>query len=242
MISTFNITLRVIPNMKLNTVNKENSEPNEAHQLAENLCSLLKSHHLNATSLAQKLDIPMMTIRRLLSGETTDPRISTLKLIADYFRISIDDLIAVGNPPAIQSLKRTKAHLIPILDWETAEKMISLHDLNLPQWKEWQSLSLSEEDAISKNAFALESRPSMYPRFPKGTIFIIDPDSIPTDGDIVLVKIKKNNELTLRELHIDPPEWQLRSVISGSNSLQYVKREHEIVGVILLTMLYNRKM
>lgn len=227
--------------MKLNTASKENSQPNEAH-LAENLCTLLKNHNLNATSLAQKLDIPMMTIRRLLSGETTDPRISTLKLIADHFHISIDDLITTGNSPAFQSLKRTKAHLVPILDWETAEKMVSFEGLNLSQWKEWQSISLSEEETISESAFALESRPSMYPRFPQGTIFIVDPHVTATDGDIVLVKIKKNNELTLRELHIDPPEWQLHSVISDSNTLQYLKREHEIVGIILLTMLYNRKM
>lgn len=227
--------------MKVKSVIKNNSQSNDTNELAENLSALLKSHNLNANLLAQILGIPMMTIRRIMCGETTDPRISTLKLIADYFHTSIDNLIATNNHNFTKEIKSTKSYLVPILNWETAEKITSINDLDLSNWKEWQSVSINDDDIISKNAFALESRPSMYPRFPQGTIFIVDPELTPTDGDIVLIKIKKNKELTLRELSVDPPEWQLHSVISGSNSFQYSKTIHTIIGVILLTMLYNRR-
>jgi transcriptional regulator with XRE-family HTH domain len=227
--------------MRLKAISEKNPLLDNSQKLAENLRVLLKSHNLNANQLAQILGIPMMTIRRLLSGETTDPRISTLKLVADHFNISIDSLIDGDNQTIIKSLKKTKPHFIPILDWDTTAKISTLNELDLSKWKEWQSISLNEKDIISKNAFALESRPSMYPRFPQGTIFLIDPDTPPTDGDVVLVKLKKNNELTLRELAIDPPEWQLHPVVLGSNILHYSEQNHKIVGVNLLTMLYNRK-
>ena len=138
-------------------------------------------------------------------------------------------------------LKKHLPHYVPILQWETVKQINSINNLDLKKWKEWQVISLEEYNAISKNAFALESRPFMYPRFPQGAIFIIDPNTTPSDGDIVLIKIKEKNELTLRDLIIDPPEWQLHPVVSGSAALQYSTQHHEIMGVNLLTMLYNRK-
>jgi len=101
---------------------------------------------------------------------------------------------------------------------------------------------LDESFHISKNTFALESRPSMFPRFPKGTVFIIDPSTTPTDGDIILIKIKNSNTYTLRELIIDPPDWHLSPLVSDSHAMTFSKSEHEIAGVCLLTILYHPKM
>lgn len=226
----------------METMAIEGSTLEEKHQnLADNLYVLLKTNDLNANQLAQILGIPMMTIRRLLSGETTDPRVSTLKLIAEYFGVSIDSLIEKGNLAASNNYGKARPLFVPKLNWETASKISSLSEINLSTWKEWHSISLSEKEKISANAFALESRPSMFPRFPQGTLFIFDSEAIPKDGDIVLIKLKKNNELTLRELVIDPPEWQLHPVVAGSNMLHYSENEHKIMGINILTMLFNRK-
>lgn len=228
--------------MKLETIKNSVSEKN-IQKLAENLRFLLKKNHLTATRLAHALGIPMMTIRRLLSGETTDPRISTLKLLADYFDTSIDALVntSTNSQLTTHSLKKTTSYLLPKLSWDTAEKIDNIQALDLSTWLSWQSVFLSEQDKLSKNAFALTSRPSMYPRFPQGSVFIIDPETLPADGDMVLIRWKENKELTLRELVIDPPEWQLHPVIVGSTVFHYSTQNHEIVGVNLLTMLYNRK-
>ena len=151
--------------MNLKANHLEESAPSQ--QLALNLRALFKTHHLNANQVAQALGIPMMTVRRLLSGETTDPRISTLKLIANHFGVSVDSLMEGNNQIILKALKKTKPLFIPILDWNTAEKMNKVTDLDLTEWAEWQSVSLGENEAIGKYAFALESRPSMYPRFPQ---------------------------------------------------------------------------
>ena len=62
------------------------------------------------------------------------------------------------------------------------------------------------------------------------------------DGDLVLINLRKNNELTLRELFVDPPEWQLHPVHQGSPILKFSKENHEVIGVVFMTLFYNRKM
>ena len=229
----------------MNKLAIENSDITEikdkSQNIPKNLYALLKSKELNANQLAQLLGIPMMTIRRLLSGETSDPRVFTLKLIANYFGVTIDSLIEKNPIVTNNSLEKARPFFVPKLNWEIVSKIKSLNDINLSDWKEWQSISLNEKEKVSNNAFALESRPSMFPRFSKGTLFIFDNDVIPRDGDIVLIKLIKNNELTLRELLIDPPEWQLHPIVPGSNILPYSESEHSIIGINILTILFNRK-
>jgi hypothetical protein len=47
--------------------------------------------------------------------------------------------------------------------------------------------------------------------------------------------------LSLRELIIDPPKWQLLPIVSGSESLFFDEKKHSILGVVVLTILHQRK-
>jgi transcriptional regulator with XRE-family HTH domain len=220
---------------------KKGSKKAEKHEvdngLGAKIRSLLKEHSLRINKLAELLDLPVMTIRRLISGETQDPRLSTLKLIANHFNVSLDAL----TDEHIGTLKTLKTTSVPLLSWEAVQEAKSLKNIDLTSWKEWQSLPAGQERIVGSQAFGLPSRPAMYSRFPKGTIFIIDPEVTPTDGDIVLVKIKQDHEITLRTLFIDPPNSELQSITSTANSISYSKKDHTIIGVNVLTLLYNRK-
>lgn len=207
--------------------------------IAENLSHLMKLRKTTESKIAQDLNVPVMTIRRLLSGETTDPRVFTLKTLADYFNVTIDTLIETGVLAPNESISQSKPLFIPVLDWDSAK---NIDTIDLKKWPTWIPVTMGKEENISARSFALESRPSMYPRFQQGTIFIIDPELTPSDGDLVLVNLRENNELTLRELFIDPPEWQLHPVNQGSSILNYAKETHEIMAVVFLTLFYNRKM
>ncbi len=212
----------------------------QRNNIAENLARLIALRKTTENKVAQDLNVPVISIKRLLSGETTDPRISTLKAIADYFKINIDNLISANTETAhLGVMAQTKPLFIPVLDWDSV-KLIDTIDY--AQWPEWIPVTIGKNETIGNRAFALESRPSMYPRFQQGTIFIIDPSLTAMDGDLVLIKLRENNELTLRELFIDPPQWQLQALHTGSETLKFSKDEHEILGVVFLTLFYNRKM
>lgn len=208
-------------------------------KIAKNLRILLNEHSKSENDVAQALNIPVMTVRRLVSGETTDPRISTLKIIADYFNVSVDSLIDDNTSPI--SMGKSMPKFVPVLDWKTTSTINSLENIDLRSWKNWHPVTLGNQLTLSNNAFALESRPSMQPRFPLGTIFIIDPCEAPNDGDIILIKMKNNGDLSLREIIIDSPRCQLQPIIAGSESLFYDDNDHHIVGVVILTILHSRK-
>lgn len=207
--------------------------------IAGNLEQLIKLRNTTDNKIAQDLNIPPITIKRLLSGETTDPRISTLKSISDYFNVSIDTLIEPNSIGPTIFINKFKPAFLPLLDWETAK---NIGDIDFTHWENWVPVTLGKDVIFHQNAFALESRPSMYPRFQPGTIFILEPSLIPADGDLVLVNLRENNELTLRELSIDPPDWQLHPLNQGTGILNYSKDSHEIVAIVCLTLFYNRKM
>jgi transcriptional regulator with XRE-family HTH domain len=223
-------------------VEKEIVSGSEPQVIADNLRALFKKRRVSESEVALALNIPVMTIRRLLSGETTDPRVFTLKTIADYFDISVDVLLEEKEAQPLELSGKNKSIFVPVFDWATLEKSSSIiKDINLSEWKDWHLVSLWNSLNLGKNSFALESRPFMYPRFQNGTLFIIDPDTSPSDGDLVLIKINKSNEITLRELKIDSPDWQLHPVVPGSTVLEYDNETYSVVGVVLLTLFYNRR-
>ena len=161
------------------------------NHLAHNLQALLKKHNINANQLAHILNIPMMTVWRLSTGETRDPRISTLQIIANYFGVSVDALMASSDKVIINPLGYAMSHTVPLLDWDTVGRISTIHDLDLSIWETWQSVCMKSGDQISKDAFAIESKPYMYSIYPKGTFFAIDPNIKSIDGDMMLIKIKE---------------------------------------------------
>lgn len=209
--------------------------------LSKNLNFLLKQRGLNPNQLAQALGVPFMTISRIASGKTEDPRLSTLKMISDYFKIPIDLLISKELELANNFALNNKVYRVPKFNWDNISKFTDIGTLNPNNWHEWQTITLKEDAEISKKAFALESKPSMYPRFPRDTVFIIASDISPSDGDLVLVKLKQNNEFTLRELLLDPPEKRLLPLVEESKSIDFDEQAHEILGVCCLTILYDHK-
>jgi len=208
--------------------------------LTENLRILFKNKQLSISETAHKLGIPIMTIRRLLSGETMDPRISTLKLMANHFNVTVDCLLKDDLSSLAETCTKSKPVFVPILDWELLEATPDVQQINLREWSNWQPIVLSNPEAMSNHTFALPSRPFMYPQFPHDTMFIIDPTLTPKDDDLVLVRMRKTQALTLRKLFIDPPQWHLHPTTLESKPLQYSNEDHIICGVTLLTMLYKR--
>jgi len=213
----------------------------QIQQLSANLSALMDDRGVTESDLAKILDLPVMTVRRIVSGETTDPRISTLKLIADHFNVSIDYLIQDEHEPrTVMQQDQTKPLFVPILDWSFIAKPNALNELDKTSWKNWHPISTANNQPLSKNAFALYSKSSMQPRFHLGTLFIIDPEETPIDGDLVLVRIGQD-EVSLRELIIDPPNKILQPVIQHSDPISYAPADHQIIGVIVLTLFYTRK-
>lgn len=66
---------------------------NNCSTIAKNLKLLKKKKGLSQSDLCKKANLAYHTIAKIEAGSTTDPRISTLKKIADALNVSIDTLI-----------------------------------------------------------------------------------------------------------------------------------------------------
>ena len=65
--------------------------------ISKTLKKLIADHKLNTMELARRTGIGQPVIYRLISGETDNPKIATLCALADYFGISVNQLI--GETP-----------------------------------------------------------------------------------------------------------------------------------------------
>ena len=216
-------------------------KPNDGF-ISEKLKYLLSKNKISESELASTLNLPLMTVRRIVHGETLDPRISTLKLIADYFKVPLNSLLEEDMSLLSSTQEDVSTSLVPILNWQILSKINDLSEVNLIEWTNWQPIVMNSKTKITQKAFALESRPSMNSRFPEGTIFIIEPSYQADDCDLVLIKFKDDSSISIRELEIDPPKWILKGLTASSDNIVYSRNKHQIVGVVILTMLYAKSL
>lgn len=193
--------------------------------LANNLRYLMHSKNISECELARRTYIPQPTVHKILTGKTTDPRASTLKSLADYFEISIEELLT-GNQAVPHSNSKTQS--IVILSWkECIEGTQFINNLTPANWTHW-----TVTEFISSHAYALVSKASMEPRFPKKTTLFIDPAIKPEDGDIVVVFYPNTDEATLRELSIDGPT-QLLLPLNDTGNVTQLDKDIKILGVLV---------
>lgn len=192
--------------------------------VATNLRRLMKQQDISEAELSRQTHVPQPTIHKILTGKTADPRASTLVALADFFKISVDELI-LGVETKRQNMI---THSIPIISWsESVDSENFIQTLNTSNWAKWIIT-----EAVAENSFALLSKPSMEPRFPPGTALIIKPNSKPDDGDIVLAHYANTNETTLREISIDGPHTFLARLY-GDTAPQPIPADISFKGTLI---------
>lgn len=219
------------------TIDKKLKENAALARLAKNLTNLMKIHNTNESELARQLNITYNTIHRLVTGTTTDPKLSTLQQLADHFNLSLDSLLSkqLNLYPSPENHYR-----VPVISWDDAQVKHFFAQFNPEQWEKWIPVATNNKKLIDKHCYALESTRSMQPRFPLGTLFILKPNEVPMDGDLILVRFKDDQALSLRELIIDSPDWQLCPIIPGSKNLLLDRSKMEIIAVVVLTLIQTR--
>lgn len=198
--------------------------------LIRNLRALMRKAGVNEAELSRKTNIPQATVHKILAGKTEDPRASTLKTLSDFFDVSIDELLSGDPVPTGAKIPATAAQSIPVISWkECIHSAQFTSQLTPNNWSRWVV-----SEFLSKHAYALSSKPSMAPRFPKDTILFIDPDAAPKDGDHVIVLYSDTDEATVREFSTDGPTRLLLPLNPNAEPTKLGKQV-KILGVLVKT-------
>jgi SOS-response transcriptional repressor LexA len=161
--------------MSINILN----EPNNL-LLAQTLTDLIhRGNKLTPAALARQLGIPTNKITRILNGDVTDPKASTLLQIANHFGVSIEQLL--GLEPIIRkgvSEKQEATQSLPVYEFSNPIRTTK-------DYYRWAS------NEVDGEYFALAIDTDLYePTFPQQSILIVNQDIVPDDRSYVLVKKK----------------------------------------------------
>ena len=165
--------------------------------------ALMAEMKITESELARRTGIGQPVVHRIASGETDNPKVGTLSPIANFFTVSISQLI--GDEPLpenrLPGTYNPGAHgwvQVPLLSWEQA-----LEWPNLTRHSE-TTQGISTDLGVSQHAFALTIRDTtMEPRFPEGTIIILDPALQPEDRDFAVVHVDGSKLPTFKQILID---------------------------------------
>ena len=84
-------------------------------KISQILTRLLSDQNLRVSELARQVQLPQPTIQRIAAGVCENPHISSLKPIAEFFSISVDQLKGLEPIP-----KFDKIFKLPLISWTEA--------------------------------------------------------------------------------------------------------------------------
>lgn len=172
------------------------------NNLSDNLNLLMAKARLNSSELARLTGLPATTIKRIRNNEQSNPTISTLAPIANYFAISLHELLT-GTTEAPSA---TNPHSIPLRTWDT---------VNAPHPTGTEAKYIATELALSEGSYALMVDDADLAPFPKGALLIIDRHRTPETSDYVIVSKANAGIATIKKLIIEMDQAYLKSLLPG---------------------------
>jgi SOS-response transcriptional repressor LexA len=201
-------------------------------KLHEVLRQLMDEIHISEAELARQTKIPQPTLHRILSGATTSPRGASLTPLANFFSITINQLL--GEDP----LPKNRVHgtfnprvqgwkSIPLLKIVDVKDFLNSEDkTNSERW-------VSTDMTVSKDAFAIVAEGnSMSPRFEEGTVLIFEPEQTPDDQDFVLALIEGQQTPMFKQILVDGDDRYLKSFNSDYRTVFMTKKD-ELLGILI---------
>ncbi len=199
---------------------------------------------MKPVDLARAVDLPPPTIHRLVTGKSTRPYESSLKPIADYFSIDVNQLLGeepladdqaqnktTKEPKEYITNKRniqTKITEIKMLPWD------HISDYTNPDTSFLEKIPFWGE--ISSYAFAtIMPDSSMEPFIQKGSILFLDPTLKYSDRSYVLVHMKETKTYLVRQILIDADHQYLKPLnpdLSGFK-MRLLHAEDEIIACLV---------
>lgn len=210
------------------------------------LCSILRALmnevKITVTELARQTNVGQPVIHRMASGETDNPKVGSLSPIAKFFNVNISQLIGDEPLPKDRVPGNHNPYYrhwsrLPLLSWEQAA---SYPDNFVPS--EITSF-VSTESNVSEYAFAIRVEDNtMEPRFPKGSLLIIEPHIKAQDNDFAAVYVEGQSKIQFKQIMFDGDDIYLKP-LNNDFEINRVSGSYHILGVMVqaLTEFYQER-
>ncbi len=137
--------------------------------IADILSVLIDKAKITEAHLARMVGMPRATINKIRSGKIINPKSSTLTLIAQYFNITVDQLI--GNAPLVNDRIKKFTHIPIVSPSDLKVPQYIFNKINFINYDNWILLEdNNEQDRNSFNLFATKIKgDAMLPYFDERT-------------------------------------------------------------------------
>ena len=210
--------------------------------LKQNLRFLLEENHISETHLAKELQIPNTTFHRLLNNADSNPNISSLRPIAQYFGVSIDQLI--GDSPLFANLGG-KAHVIsksfsqiPVLrlnydDLIDVEPLLKSLEPN--SWGDWAQVNLRNIEGC----FAIKIVSAIYkfPLMENSTQVIKRGQDFSDVGAYLILDNVKKQCLFRKVLSEEGGAYLVSQLIEGELITEFDASRHQVLGKVIQSII-----
>ena len=203
---------------------------------------LMSELHINESELARQTGVAQPVIHRICSGETDNPKVGTLKPLANYFSLSISQLIGDqplpnNRIPGTYSPGARGWQQIPLLDWEEI-----LHWPNFRSADHSKSLpAISVDLELNEHAYALNVPDSDFePRFPQGAILVFDPSLKPNNRDFVIIRVENQSIPSFKQLLMDGDYLYLKPINPDFKTM-LLDKPHQFLGVMVQSRMDFKK-
>ncbi|MBI5447339.1 MAG: helix-turn-helix domain-containing protein [Gammaproteobacteria bacterium] len=200
------------------------------HQI---LRGLMDEMQLSESELARRTHVGQPVIHRILSGETDNPRVATLSQIANYFSVSISQLIGdVPLPPdrlpgTHQQSPQTWTQ-VPLLNWEQV--------LVWPKQREsiQAPVMIGTDLTVSKNAFALRVKDTtMMPRFLEGMLLIADPEKPVHDRGFAILRQTGQKTAIFKQILKDSADTYLKALNPDFKTILMDEARYQFIATLV---------
>ncbi len=185
-----------------------------------------KRSHMNQEDVARHLDVSRVSISNW-ECSYNEPDTSHLAEFSDLTGVSSDFLLLRSNHP-----DSTGDRMVPLLEWDNAKKWLN----TAPEQRE-PVPHVRFDGGLPTHPFALRvSGDAMAdlgpgPGLPNGSLIMLDPDSEPSVGDLVVATVnKKDSNLVFRQLLRDGGRWMLCPINPRYPIMPF---EGDILGVVV---------
>lgn len=206
-------------------------------QLRKNIDLLMTEGRLNAEELSRRTGLPASTIKKIRNHVDSNPTLSTLSPLSQYFSLTISQL--VGDEPfpktrmsGAYQLDTNKLFHIPLINWQTAIHWLGAIDHSHP--------TITTEHKYSKQAYALLVEEENWENLAKDTALLVEPTLDAEHRDFVIVHKVGQKTPTLKQILIDDEQIYLKPVTQGYNIAIFTP-EYKILGVIVEYKKHLRK-
>lgn len=187
---------------------------------------------MSESALARAVNLPKATIHRVLAGLTPDPRAGTLLPIAQYFNITIEQLMGIVELPSntpLRAIGSLGAIEMPFISFDKLGEW--LKD-NYKAEKFYQITSFSNK-TMDLNCFITKmNSDEMAPLFSNKTYLIIRKQKTMQVEDIVLVfNTSSNSFLVSKYIELKGEKY----LFSANPAYDIINFDHkiELIGIVL---------